>query len=897
MTANGATWQVHDAAQPGLDTGSLRTVSNSGVQGFGNIIVDVSTDPRMDGEMMRGFGLRFDGLDRFKTTQAVNLGGISITRSLRIDRAENWGRFFDTFTNTTGAPIDVKVSFGGALGYNSGANQSVVAATSSGDTAITAEDAWTLVTTGNANQRPVGVVTGSPTVGILGMGNHELDPFADPLPATGNAANFYGYVSEFTVEPGQTKSLARFVAIGATGAGAAADTQAVVEELAEAPELGDLSTAEICSLVNWDLVELGVDPAECAAVAPLDIPPAPGDEAPKTSSPYDVVGKTIAELQADMEAGVTTSEEITRAYLDRIRVYDTGQFGFHAYIHVAEDAIAQARAADRARREGATGELLGIPIAIKDLYDTKDMPTTDGTLALEDWQPKRDAYQVELLREAGAVIIGKANLSQFANSGSYSESGWGQVWNALYPSKTSFGSSGGSAVAVAASMAAGAMGSQTGVSLYAPSTGASLATFRGTDGMASTRGVMPLTWAQDYAGPIARSVTDLAYLLNATTGTDPEDLLLTAEADEHRPEDWTDYLDADALEGKRIGYIPSSFVSSYADDGTGEAVMSHFADLEAAGATMVEVPPTPSCGPSPGGNRNREGWARYIELHDDFPFPSGNELLASERNLPYNRSNPSETPRMTPEQVEAWLEYRRNCKEIIAAYMDEHEIDALVYAGFISDMFSNDSASAQHSSDRGTGVITSNVGLPTVVVPVGTNPNGYSISMQLVGRAWNDAEILGMGYALEQQAQGQQHATTAPPLEYDPQLDPSPIEVEVPGEPVTEPLYIEVAATARIKRGRAIVRFANKGETRVVGKLALRGRVNGKRLRLGNTKLSVAARKTVRVRVPLNTRARKALGKRKRIAVTAVYNLRSPKTGARILGTPRAAFGPDAQAQ
>lgn len=897
VTANGATWQVHDAAQPGLDTGSLRTVSNSGVQGFGNIIVDVSTDPRMDGQMMRGFGLRFDGLDRFKTTQAVDLGGISITRSLRINRAGNWGRFFDTFTNTTGAPIVVKVSFGGALGYNSGTNQSFVAASSSGDTFITQDDSWTIVRTGANNQRPVGVVTGSPDLGLAGMGNHELDPFTDPLPTTGMAANFYGYVSQFTVEPGKTKSLARFVVIGPTGADATADTQEAVEDLAEDPDFSDLSTAEICSLVNWDLTELdAVDPDDCDAVKPLDVPPAPSDEAPKTASAYDVVGKTIAELQADMEAGVTTSEEITRAYLDRIRVYDTGQFGFHAYITVAEDAIAQARAADQARREGAKGELLGIPIAIKDLYDTKDMPTTDGTLALEGWQPKRDAYQVELLREAGAVIIGKTNLSQFANSGSYSESGWGQVWNGLYPSKTSFGSSGGSAVAVATSMAAAAMGTQTGVSLYAPSTGASLATFRGTDGMASTRGVMPLTWGQDYAGPIARTVTDLAYLLNATTGTDPEDTLLTGEADERRPEDWTDYLDEDALEGKRIGYIPSSFVSSYADDGTGEAVMSHFADLEAAGAELVEVPSLPSCGPSPGGSRNIEGWARYIELHDDFPFENGNQVLASERNLPYNRGNPNaNTPRMTPEQVEAWLEYRRNCKAIVGEYMDQHGIDALVYAGFISDMYSNDSASNQHSSDRGTGVPTSNVGLPTVVVPVGTNPHGYSISMQLVGRAWDDAQILAMGYALEQQAQGQQHTAYAPPLEYDPQLDPSPIEVEVPSDPVTEPLYVEVAAQAKLKGGKAIVRFANKGETRVVGKLTLRAKVKGKRRALGSAKINVGPRKTVQVRIALKPGVRKALRKRKKIAVTAVYDLRSPKTGARIKGTPRAAFGADAE--
>ena len=165
-----------------------------------------------------------------------------------------------------------------------------------------------------------------------------------------------------------------------------------------------------------------------------------------------------------------------------------------------------------------------MPVVVKDLYDTKDMPTTDGSLAFEGWQPKRDAFQVKRLREAGAIILGKGNLSEFANSGSYSESGYGMVWNAFKPSKTSLGCSGGSAVAVATSLAGFGMGSQTGVSLYAPSTGASLVTLRGTDGIASGAGVMPLTWLQDFAGPLARTTSDIARILNATTGTDPDDL-------------------------------------------------------------------------------------------------------------------------------------------------------------------------------------------------------------------------------------------------------------------------------------------------------------------------------------------------------------------------------------
>lgn len=443
----------------------------------------------------------------------------------------------------------------------------------------------------------------------------------------GHEANFHGYIHTLTIAPGETKSLARFVVAGANQAGSQPATTEALTALAAAPDLTGLSTDEVCSIANWNLAALPEAPT-CTGPVRLPVPASPELPAAETTSAYDVVNKTIEQMQADLEAGVTTSEQITQAYLDRIRVYDGGPFGYHSYIAVAGDALEQARAADAARAAGQRGDLLGIPIAIKDIIDTADMPTTGGTRALEGYQPGKDAFQVTGLREAGAVIIGKANLSEFANSGSYSESGYGQVWNALYPSKTSFGSSGGSAVATAASLAAGALGSQTGVSLYAPAVGSSLTTFRGTDGMASTAGVMPLTWAQDYVGPIARTTTDLAYLLNATTGTDPLDVL-TVEADAKRPEDWTASLDAGALQGTRIGYVPTAYTSNYADDGTGAAARASLSLLEAAGATLVELPAPPTNGSSPGGNRGIEGWARYIEQQNGaFPFATGNELLA-----------------------------------------------------------------------------------------------------------------------------------------------------------------------------------------------------------------------------------------------------------------------------
>ncbi|MEK3882555.1 amidase family protein [Paenibacillus sp. PL2-23] len=718
---------------------------------------------------MRGFGLTFDGTNSFATTQSFNQGGILITRDIYVNNASNSVRFFDTFTNTSNAAITVDVSFGGSLGYGSGDYNSLVKMTSSGDTAITSEDSWALIGNSRAADRPIGVLLGesAPFQGALhGTGNQQKDPFTTPLATAGNESNFYGFIHQLTIQPGHTESLARYVMAGETGDAGLTQAEETLNQLADNPDLTNLTAEQVCTLSNWDVTSLnGFDSAVCAGVTSLSVPAAPAAPAMVTSSSYDVFNKTIAQLQADMVNGLTTSEAITQAYLDRISAYDLGQMGLHSFLHVSSTALQQARAADQARRAGQTGELLGIPIAIKDIFDTKDMPTTGGSKALAGWQPASDAYQVEKLREAGAVIIGKANTSEFANSGSFSESGWMQTWNALYPSKTSYGSSGGSAVSVAASFAAAALGTQTGVSLYAPTVGASLTTFRGTDGMASTRGVMPLTWGQDYAGPIARTVTDLAYLLNATTGTDPQDML-TVEADDRRPEDWTAALDATALNGKRIGYIPASFVSSYADDGTGTAIMDHFDSLVAAGAEMVEMTAPPGGGTRPGGNAGAEGWARYLELHDNFPFASGDELLASPEVLLYNQRSLQVRERMTEAQVQDYINYRTNYKQIIADWMDQFDVDSVVYAGFISDMYNNDGAAAQLSADRGTGVLTSTVGLPTVVVPVGQSPNGYSISMQLVGKAWDDANVLAMGYALEQQTMARSVTTFAPPLTY-----------------------------------------------------------------------------------------------------------------------------------
>jgi len=518
--------------------------------------------------------------------------------------------------------------------------------------------------------------------------------------------------------------------------------------------------------------------------------PVPKAKEPRTSSRYDVVEKTIGQLRRDMERRRTTSQEITRAYLDRIAVYDQGQFGFNAFELVAADAMAQARRADAARKAGKTGPLLGIPIAVKNLYDTFDMPTTNGSFTFEGFRPARDAFQVARLREAGAVIIGKAALEEYATFGNYSNDAWGQVWNVFNPSMSAIASSGGSASALAASLAAGALGSQTGDSLYGPASGASLVTLRGTDGLESGSGVMPLVWLTDFGGVMTRSVPDLADMLNVVVAVDPDDPETSAPG-RHTPADWRTVLDPNALVGKRIGYIPSVWVDPFGTTGTTGAEKAALQYLVAAGATIVEMgvtvggtdtPPAPPAPVFPGGSVRSEGWRQYIDRHPElhtqgFPIFTEVDVNCSQKKVLYVRADPSTCSaapevRLTPAQIQQQRDYRRGRQATAKTWMDTggadgRGVDAVVYPGLLSDISLNDGGGSKASFGRRDTPGAAN-GIPTVVFPTGYNNHGQPINIQLLGRAWDDDKLVGMAYAFERvaNAAGNGHvaARTAPPL-------------------------------------------------------------------------------------------------------------------------------------
>ena len=258
-----------------------------------------------------------------------------------------------------------------------------------------------------------------------------------------------------------------------------------------------------------------------------------------TRPAFDVFEKSILELQNAMAAGSTTSRQLVEQYRARIEAYDQRGPMINAFISLNPKALDEAAALDAERKAGRTrGPLHGIPIAIKDNYVTSDLPTTGGSLALQEFAAGRDAFAVRKLRQAGAVVIGKTNLHELAYGITSISSMGGQTRNPYDPSRNPGGSSGGTGAAIAASFAAAGMGTDTCGSIRIPSAHNNLYGLRGTRGLSSRDGIIPLSLTQDIGGPLARSVGDLILMLDATVGFDPADSVTSASDEGSREPTW-----------------------------------------------------------------------------------------------------------------------------------------------------------------------------------------------------------------------------------------------------------------------------------------------------------------------------------------------------------------------
>ncbi|HUP00062.1 MAG TPA: amidase [Gemmatimonadota bacterium] len=496
---------------------------------------------------------------------------------------------------------------------------------------------------------------------------------------------------------------------------------------------------------------------------------APGRVRPEAD--FELEEATIAELQAKMESGEHTARSLVEAYVERIEALDREGPALRHVLEINPDALAIAGALDEERRaKGPRGPLHGIPILLKDNIDTGDrMTTTAGSLALAGTSAGRDATVTKRLREKGAVLLGKTNLSEWANFRSTnSSSGWsargGQGKNPYALDRTPCGSSSGSAAASAASFAAAAVGTETDGSVVCPASANSVVGIKPTLGLISRTGVIPIAHSQDTAGPMARTVADAAILLSAMAGVDPDDPA-TAAGRGRGHADYRRFLDPGGLRGARIGVARERFFGySEESDRIAEEAIEAIGRLGAVIVDPADIPHAGDYGDSEYEVLLYEFKAdlnAYLAGRPGLPVGSLRDLIAfneehRDREMVYFGQEiferAEEKGPLTETVYREALEknHRLSRTEGIDAVMDEHDLDALV-APTTSPPWTIDLVNGDH----GLGGFSSPAavaGYPHVTVPAGY-AFGLPVGFSFVGRPFSEPTLLRLAYAFEQATQ------------------------------------------------------------------------------------------------------------------------------------------------
>jgi amidase len=484
---------------------------------------------------------------------------------------------------------------------------------------------------------------------------------------------------------------------------------------------------------------------------------------------------SIANLHDQMQRGELSSEELVTWYLQRIDSVDRAGPRLNAIIEVNPDALETARALDNEwRSSGPRGPLHGIPVVLKANIDTADqMHTSAGSLALAEHVPPADAFLVKRLRDAGAVLLGKANLSEWANfRSSQSSSGWssvgGQTRNPYDTARSPCGSSSGSAVAVAANLTAAAVGTETDGSVVCPAGINGIVGIKPTLGLVSRSGIIPLAHSQDTAGPMARSVRDAAILLTAMTGVDADDPSTAAGPG---PIGYSSNLAADGLRGKRIGVV-RSYYGAGSNPYVEEVFAASIEALQAQGAEIVDP----------------------IEIEADEMYDAEYEVLLFEFRADLNKylansgapigslaelirfndvnaatvmpifgqdiliAAEAKGPLTEPDYLAALETSKRIARNAIDETLATHDLDALIAPtngpAWMIDHVNGDSFGVGSSS------LAAISGYPSVTVPAGFAA-GLPIGVSFVGKAWNEKQLIEIAYAFEQATEARQ----APSLE------------------------------------------------------------------------------------------------------------------------------------
>lgn len=497
----------------------------------------------------------------------------------------------------------------------------------------------------------------------------------------------------------------------------------------------------------------------------------------------DLDAATIQQLAAAMDAGSITSERLVQLSLARIEAYDGKGPTLNAVLTLNPRAIEQARALDAERRaKGKRSLLHGIPVVLKDNFDTFDLPTTGGSMLLEGSIPPDDAFVVKKLRDAGAVILAKVNLSEFASGAAFSSLG-GQTRNPHDPARTPSGSSGGTGAAIAAGYAPLGLGTDTGGSVRGPSTSNGIVGLKPTHGLLSRDGIIPLALSFDTGGPMARHVADVAVALGVMAGIDPADAA-TKKSEGRAETDYTRHLDANALKGARIG-VMRDFMGQ--DQDVDWVIESALAAMRAAGATIVDVR-------FPKWLLDVKGEFYTAVRYPEFPvqiaeylktlkpgFPRTlDELVARAEQVASPRPDGAgpNAPRWTlfkrelasggltdPKYVAVHEHGLAMVRTLVDGAFTSERLDALVYpTASRRPEFINAPPDVPGGGAASGANLANLTGFPDLIVPAGFTIDRLPVGLSFLGQAFSEGRLLGLGYAFEQATKARRRPLHTPAL-------------------------------------------------------------------------------------------------------------------------------------
>ena len=492
---------------------------------------------------------------------------------------------------------------------------------------------------------------------------------------------------------------------------------------------------------------------------------------------FEVLETTIAGVHAAFGSGRLTCRALVQAYLDRIAAYDKTGPALNAIQSVNSRALEQADSLDAVwRRKSPRGSLHCVPVLLKDQVETSTMPTTYGSALFKDFVPKRDATIVRRLQDAGAIILAKTTMGEFAAR--FVGSAFGVVRNAYTPTRNPSGSSGGSASGVAANFGLVGIGEDTGGSIRGPAAVSSLVGLRPTTPLVSRFGMMPANPSQDTMGPITRCVTDAARVLDVIAGYDPDDPV-TAETVGHVPASYLAALKPDALRGVRFGVIRTRRDSAVArapeEFAKVRVVLEQaLADLRKLGAEVVDSVVIPTLANLRVGNvfETEQATDAYLAQHPNAPVKTLKDILLAGTVNPWRARGLMDLvgKRTTDPGYLTVMQQRAALRTQVLKAMADARLDAIVYATFdapptpIADDVLTNSRTADAYGRGDNRDLSPTIGFPALTVPAGFTSDSLPVGLEFLGRPFTEAILLGYGFAYEQATRHRRPPATTPAL-------------------------------------------------------------------------------------------------------------------------------------